>query len=169
MQFEQFIDYKRKKYQTHSRHIFIPFLDTLFPLYVHSHHGLSKIIHTPKLDTHPRYPLLISYVLAQTRPTMICIHQLIAYLLLFCMFEGRTVCYRQSWSQMQQNSSQFIPDTIDPQSLMNIIKQLYFSLAGLSSINLSSCDVTSCNDLQRQVLLQQKGQDRGQVTWFRSS
>ena len=50
MQFEQFVDYKRKKCYTHSRHLFIPFPDTLFPLdlYVHSHHGLSKIIHTPK-------------------------------------------------------------------------------------------------------------------------
>ena len=75
MQFEQFLDYKRKKCQTHSRHLFIPFLDTLFPLYVHSHHGLSKIVHTPKLYTHPRYSLLISYVLAQARPTMIYIHQ----------------------------------------------------------------------------------------------
>jgi len=38
--------------------------------------GLSKIIHTPKLHTHPRDSLLISYVyvLAQARPTMICIH-----------------------------------------------------------------------------------------------
>jgi len=53
------------------RHLF---LDTLFPLYVHSHHGLSKIIHTPKLYTHPQYSLLISYVLAQACPTMIYIH-----------------------------------------------------------------------------------------------
>ena len=45
-----------------------------FPLHVHSHHGLSKIIHTPKLYTHPRYSLLISYVFAQARPTMFCIH-----------------------------------------------------------------------------------------------
>jgi len=29
---------------------------------------------TPKLYTHPRYLLLISYVLAQARPTMIYIH-----------------------------------------------------------------------------------------------
>ena len=28
-------------------------------------------------------------------------------------------------------------------------------------MQLSSCDVTSCNDLTRQVLLQQKGRDRG--------
>ena len=55
----------------HSRHLFIPFLDTLFPLYVHSHHGLSKII---QLYTHPQYSLLISYVLAQACPTMIYIH-----------------------------------------------------------------------------------------------
>jgi len=73
MEFEQFLDYKQK-YQTHSRQLFIPFLYKLFPLYVHSHHGLSKIIHTPKLYTHPRYSLLISYVLAQARPTMFCIH-----------------------------------------------------------------------------------------------
>ena len=63
MEFEQFLDYKQK-YQTHSRQLFIPFLYTLFPLHVHSHHGLSKIIHTPKLYTHPQYSLLISYVLA---------------------------------------------------------------------------------------------------------
>ena len=73
MQFEQFLDYKRKSIRQHSRHLFIPFLDTLFPLYVHSHHGLSKIVHTPKLYTHPQYSLLISYVLAQARPTMIYI------------------------------------------------------------------------------------------------
>jgi len=36
-------------------------------------HGLSKIIHTPKLYTHPRYSLLTSYVLAQAHPTMIYI------------------------------------------------------------------------------------------------
>ena len=64
-----------KSIRQHSRHLFIPFFDTLFPLYVHSHHGLSKIVHTPKLYTHPRYSLLISYVLAQARPTMIYIHQ----------------------------------------------------------------------------------------------
>jgi len=52
MEFEQFLDYKQK-YQTHSRQLFIPFLYTLFPLHVHSHHGLSKIIHIPKLYTHP--------------------------------------------------------------------------------------------------------------------
>jgi len=34
----------------------------------------NVIIHTPKLYTHPRYSLLISYVLAQARPTMIYIH-----------------------------------------------------------------------------------------------
>ena len=63
VQFEQFLDYKRKNIRhNHSRHLLIPFLDTLFPLYVHSHHGLSKIIHTPKLHTHPRDSLL-SYVL----------------------------------------------------------------------------------------------------------
>jgi len=50
MQFEQFIDYKRKKVLDTFQ---APFLDILFPLYVHSHHGLSKIIHTPKLYTHP--------------------------------------------------------------------------------------------------------------------
>ena len=64
---------KIQEYQTHSRQLFIPFLYTLFPLHVHSHHGLSKIIHTPKVYTYPRYPLL-SYVLAQARPTMFCIH-----------------------------------------------------------------------------------------------
>ena len=55
----------------------IPFLYTHFPLHVHSHHGLSKIIHTPKLYTHPQYSLLISYVFAQARPTMFYIHQYI--------------------------------------------------------------------------------------------
>jgi len=73
MEFEQFLDYKQK-YPTHSRRLFILYLYTLFPLHVHSHHGLSKIIHTPKLYTLPRYSLLISYVLAQARPTMFCIH-----------------------------------------------------------------------------------------------
>ena len=68
------LNLQTKKYSAHSRHIFIPFFDTLFPLYVRSHHGLSKIIQTPKLYTHPRYPLLISSVLAQARPTMIYIH-----------------------------------------------------------------------------------------------
>ena len=41
---------------------------------LHDSHGLSKIIHTPKLYTHLRYLLLISYVLTQARPTMIYIH-----------------------------------------------------------------------------------------------
>ena len=40
------------------------------PLHVHSH-GISKIIHTPKLHTHPRDSL---HVLAQARTTMIYIH-----------------------------------------------------------------------------------------------
>ena len=38
------------------RHLFIPFLDTIFSLYVHSHHGLSKIFtplnYTLILDIH---------------------------------------------------------------------------------------------------------------------
>ena len=74
MQFEQFLDYKQKKSIRHILEHFHSISWHTFPLCVHSHHGLSKIIHTPKLYTHPRYPLLISYVLAQARPTMIYIH-----------------------------------------------------------------------------------------------
>jgi len=59
MEFEQFLDYKQK-YQTHSRQLFIPFLYTLFPLHVHSHHGLSKIIHcTLILVIHCWYPMYL--------------------------------------------------------------------------------------------------------------
>ena len=73
MQFEQFLDYKRKSIRQHSRRLFIPFLDALFPLYVHSHHGLSKIVHTPKLHSSSIFTADILCTRSGS-PTMIYIH-----------------------------------------------------------------------------------------------
>jgi len=68
MQFEQFLDYKRRHILgTFSFHFLTHFFFCMYTV-------IMVYLHTPKLYTHPQYSLLISYVLAQSRPTMIYIH-----------------------------------------------------------------------------------------------
>ena len=71
MQFEQFLDYTNEKSVRHIQGNFSFHFLTHFFLCMYT---VIMIIHTPKLYTHPRYSLLIFYVLAQARPTMTYIH-----------------------------------------------------------------------------------------------